>query len=100
MRLNERDYQLSMAVSRRRRNGRPEPEGMRDMLIHRLRDGAKMVLRLPMSRNLDRAEPQDYGVYCEPCGTWAQIEGNGTRIECECGRVYKLEFAVYAVVSE
>lgn len=100
MQLSNRDWRLSMAVSRRRKNGRPEPDGMRDMLVHRLRGGVKMVLRLPMSRNLESARPEDYGVYCEPCDTWAQVEGSGNRIECECGRVYKLEFAVYSVVSE
>lgn len=90
------DWKLSMAVSKRPRN-RDDDVPMRSLLVHRLREGSKAVLRLPLSRPLARAA---YNVFCEPCGRWTKDVGEGgDEYACpDCGRIYVMEFAVFSVL--
>lgn len=93
--LDSRDFRLSMRIGRRRRDGR-EVHALRSLLVHRLRDGAKAVLRLPLAKSLASSA---YGILCEPCNTWMQVKEMGEEFPCpQCGRVFALEFAVFSVV--
>ena len=96
MKLSDADWQLSMHTSRRRREG--EPEGLRSLLVHRLRRSAKAVMRMRLSNNL--ATSRDYGVRCEPCKKWVNTEGAGEEFRCpHCGGLYILEYAVFSRVE-
>lgn len=98
MRLSEEDYRLSMRASRKRKNPQEEPDGLRSLLVHRLRRSAKAVLRMRLSENIETSN--SYGVLCEPCKRWTYTEGAGEEVECpHCGRVYVLEFAVFSCIS-
>jgi hypothetical protein len=101
MALSDRDYRLSMFTSRRaREEGRND--GLRSLLVHRLRDASKAVLRIPLKRNLAKADDaSDYSVYCEPCDAWFVLDDWGEEVRHKkCGRLYALEFAVFSLVEE
>lgn len=90
------DYHLSMATSRRRRGGEVHP--LRSLLVHRLREASKAVLRMRMSSNI--ATCRQYQIYCEPCGKWVDAIGAGEQFDCpRCGGVYVLEYAVYSRIG-
>jgi rRNA maturation endonuclease Nob1 len=92
--MKTEDYRLSMATSRRRRDGE-DVHPMRDLRVHRLRDTLKAVLRMPMSANIRTS--RKYGIFCEPCDRWFTTEGAGERFDCpKCRSVYVLEYAVYS----
>lgn len=93
--LGKDDWKLSMRISRKPRSSTGNLP-MRSMLVHRLRTRAKAVLRLPLSQGLNSSS---YGRFCEPCGEWTRVTGATESFTCDgCGRVYVIEFAVYAVV--
>lgn len=95
MLLSVQDWNLSMKISRRSRKGDPVT---RSLLVHRLRTGAKAVLRLRLSANIETAT--SYGMHCEPCGRWLTCEAGGEEFVCPvCGGMYVLEFAVFARVN-
>lgn len=92
--MTENDYHLSMKISRRATVS--ERSGMRTLLVHRLRLGAKAVLRVPLRQSL--ASPQ-YNIYCETCDRWFPC-GVGEEFECpSCGGVFVMEFAVFTRVK-
>lgn len=100
MNLGPMDWALSMATSRRRKNENPdEANGLRSLLVHRLRNGVKAVMRVPLSQSLGKPDLKA-SIYCEPCKRWTTIEGDGDLFDCDCGRVYRMEFAVFALVEE
>lgn len=94
MKLSPPDWILSMAISKRRRDGEEKHE-LRNMLVHRLRLSAKAVLRMPLSQDI--AKSRQYGIYCEPCKVWfTTTQGAGERFGCpQCSGVYVMEFAVF-----
>lgn len=101
MRLNPLDWRLSMAISPRRRGEIEQDDGMRSLLVHRLRDGDKAVMRVPMSQKLtDEDRDVKASILCEPCNRWTTARGDGDLFDCNCGRVYRIEFAVFALVDE
>lgn len=90
--MSQADYDLSMGISRRSR--RSNERKTRTLLVHRLREGAKAVLRMPLKKSLTSPE---YNIYCEPCREWMGLERTGEQFTCPgCERVYILEFAVFA----
>jgi predicted RNA-binding Zn-ribbon protein involved in translation (DUF1610 family) len=93
--LNDADYRLSMIIGRRKKDRAAEAKlNTRTLLVHRLRSGAKAVLRMPMSRNL--ATSCLYTIHCEPCARWFDCESTGEQFECpSCGGVFVLEFSVF-----
>lgn len=99
MPLSERDYRLSMLIGRRSRNSEPE-ENLRSLLVHRLRDAAKAVLRISLRQDLGTAGASQYQIYCEPCGKWSTLKGWAEEVVCpHCGQVYAVEFAVYSAIT-
>jgi hypothetical protein len=97
MNMSPDDWKLSMLISKRPRRGDTE-NGLRNLLVHRLRSGPKAVLRVPLSKNLDKVRRAS--IFCEPCGRWMGIDGDGDEYQCgECQRVYVLEFAVFSVIE-
>jgi hypothetical protein len=93
------DWRLSMRISPRRRNEElTEDDNLRSLLVHRLRDGDKAVMRVPLSRSLDGGGKAS--ILCEPCNRWVTTNGDGNLFECDCGRVYQMEFAVFALVED
>lgn len=96
--LNEPDYRLSMRTSPRARH-EEDNEGWRSLLVHRLRDAAKAVVRLPNKADIATAHSGCYTVHCEPCGKWFGLPDWGEEITAPCcGRVFALEFAVLSCV--
>ena len=87
--MNDVDFDLSMRISRR---GKADSEELRSLLVHRLRDTKKAVLRASLRD--DR-----FSIYCEPCDKWTyadEVEWD-EELDCpHCGRVYELEFSVYS----
>lgn len=95
MKLSERDWKLSMLISRKPKNSAGDVP-TRGLLVHRLRVGFKAVLRRPLAQGL---ESRSYGRYCEPCSEWIRVMGAPEQFECPtCQRIYVLEFAAYAVL--
>lgn len=101
MPLRGRDYQLSMRVSPRARNDF-ENDGLRSLLVHRLRDAAKAVARISLKRDLATADTADaYNVHCEPCDAWFVLRKWGEEVVHEkCGRVYVLEMAIFSEIGK
>jgi hypothetical protein len=94
--LRPEDYQLSMRVSARAKDDRPD---LRTLLIHRLRPAPKAILRLSNSRDLATADMDRYGAYCEPCREWTRRPDWADDWECPlCGTLYRIEFAVFSAV--
>lgn len=65
--LSDRDFKLSMRVSRKG-NKYEDGSKLRNLLVHRLRFARKAVLRIPLKKNLATAGINTYSVHCEPCG--------------------------------
>ncbi|MCX4826663.1 hypothetical protein OG883_44285 [Streptomyces sp. NBC_01142] len=100
MPLSPRDFRLSMKISPMRPNG-PDDEGLRSLLVHRLRDAAKAVARIPLKANLATAGLKKYSVHCEPCRAWFDLPEWGEEVTCpKCGRLYALELAVFSAVPD
>jgi hypothetical protein len=98
--LSDRDYQWSMKISRKPRGDRGAQE-LRSLLVHRLRDAAKAVVRLPMKSNIATAGLNRYSVHCEPCEEWFPLPEWGEEVRCpKCKRLYALELAVFSAVPE
>lgn len=103
MSLTSRDYQLSMLTSKRPRGGASSrDEGLRSLLVHRLRNASKAILRIPLKRNLATAEDAaNYSVYCEPCDEWFVLDGWAEEVRHDkCKRLYVVEYAVFSLVEE
>jgi hypothetical protein len=76
-------------------------DGLRSLLVHRLRDGLKAVVRLPNKVNIATADSGHYNVHCEPCGEWFVLREWGEEVQhAKCGRVYALEVAVFSLIEE
>lgn len=101
MTLDPRDYKLSMKVSPRAKEENRN-EGLRTLVLNRLRDAEKAVLRLPLKRNIATAdEASAYSAHCETCGEWFTLREWGEEIRHDkCGQVYVLESAVFSKVEE
>jgi hypothetical protein len=98
MALSPRDYSLSMRVSRRTKNG--QDDGLRSMLVHRLRDAAKLILRVSLKEDLTNASAK-YSLHCEPCDRWHSLDAWAEEIVCPgCERVYAVEFAVFSEIKD
>lgn len=92
MPLSKKDYDLSMRISRRSKVD--EQKGMRSLLVHRLRLGAKALVRMPMAKSLTSPV---YNIFCEPCDGWMNLDQMGIHFVCPgCEREYMLEFASFA----
>jgi hypothetical protein len=89
--LSPEDYQLSMRVSRPAR--RPEDnQGLRSMIVHRLLEGPKAVLRFALRTG-------QASVHCEPCGVWTSVDDVLDVWQCpRCLREYEAEFVIYSEV--
>lgn len=93
MAMDPEDYNLSMAISAR---GRTEPAGLRSLLVHRLSEGRKAVLRRGL-RNTHKLS-----LYCEVCRRWvAHCSGAPPNewVCLSCKTWYRVEFAVYAAIQ-
>jgi hypothetical protein len=99
--LSDRDWQLSMRTSPRSRSD-ARNSGLRSLIVHRLRDKGKAVVRIPLKRDLATADgADDYNVYCEPCDAWFVLRDWGEEVcHDKCGRVYTLEFAVLSEIKD
>ncbi|MBZ3908228.1 hypothetical protein ACRWOO_29125 [Streptomyces sp. NEAU-PBA10] len=98
MPLSQRDFKLSMRISPMRPNS-PDDEGLRSLLVHRLRGAAKAVARIPLKANLATAGLKKYSVHCEPCRSWFDLPEWGEEVTCpKCERLYALELAVFSAV--
>lgn len=89
--LSDDDHQLSMRTSRR---ARQDPDDLRSLLVHRLRNTLKAVCRLPLRGGSE-------SVYCEPCNRWTPLHAQPpSEWTCpRCSRRYAMEYAVYAEVD-
>ncbi|MFJ4700477.1 hypothetical protein ACIP5N_22140 [Streptomyces sp. NPDC088768] len=77
----------------------PGDEGLRSLLVHRLRDAAKAIARTPLKTNILTAGLKKYSVHCEPCRAWFDLPEWGEEVTCpKCGRLYVLELAVFSAV--
>ncbi|GAA3087540.1 hypothetical protein GCM10020000_87970 [Streptomyces olivoverticillatus] len=95
--LTRRDFKLSTVISPKPKEG---DQTLRGLLVHRLRDAHKAVLRVPLKANLATARRKDYSVHCEPCGKWFALPEWGEEVECpKCKRLFALEFAVFSVIA-
>lgn len=96
MPLSPDDYTLSMKIGQRAR--RPgHNDGLRSLLVHRLSDTFKLIIR----RSL---RTEQLGWFCEDCDEWVQHESPPdtmpARLQCpQCGRMYRLETAVYEEIE-
>jgi hypothetical protein len=92
MPLHDADYRLSMAVSRR--SADEHNKSLRTLMLHRLRDRLKAVLRLPLAVNA--GDPSRYGVYCEGCEHWTYTAVAAADFSCpRCDRHYVVECVIY-----
>jgi hypothetical protein len=68
-------------------------EGLRSLLVHRLRTTNKAVWRWSLRGDSS-------SMFCEPCQRWAQLndEPDPTWKCVECGRRYEVEMVVYSEV--
>ena len=99
MPLEDRDYKLSMNASPRARDPQRNKE-LRSMIVHRLRDAAKAVVRLPNKTDINTAHAGHYAVHCEPCVRWFPLPAWGEEIECpHCGGLFALELAVFSAIE-
>jgi hypothetical protein len=89
--LSPEDYHLSMAISPR---GKIDPGELRSLLIHRLSDTDKAVLRRPLRQS-------GFGIYCEPCSRWTKIGDEAPQeFTCfGCDTLYRVEFAIYEAIN-
>lgn len=100
MPLSRIDFRLSMRISPMRPN-RPDEEGLRSLLVHRLRGAAKAVARIPLNANIATAGLKKYSVHCEPCRAWFNLPEWGEEVTCpRCRRLYVLELAVFSAVPD
>lgn len=101
--LDEDDHKLSMRISPKPKA--PQQGFLRTLLLHRLSDTKKLVIR----RSLKTEEMR--GWYCENCGCWygkplwnfvqdrIVCGGSGWRIgDKGCGRIYRVEAVFYEEV--
>lgn len=99
--LSDSDYDLSMRLSPRAKSprGKVDPESLRSLLIHRLSDTYKAVLRRSLRVDLGSTT----SVYCEPCKRWstANAEGaTGTGFTCpSCDRRFRVELIIYEEIT-
>lgn len=101
MPLSVRDYALSMRLSPRSRGRQREDDGLRSLLVHRLRDTVKMVLRISLRQDLAKADAAKYQIHCEPCDKWFDLAAWAEEVVCpNCRRVYAVEFAVFSLIEE
>jgi hypothetical protein len=95
--LDDADWRLSMATSRK-----PKVERFttRNLLVHRLSDTVKVVLRRPLRDSVARGEVTRLSAYCEPCEQWVASPGIPDIYRCEvCRRQFRIEFVVYEEVD-
>jgi hypothetical protein len=86
---------LSFRIAPRAKNDADNLD-LRTLLVHRLSETWKSVLRAPL-RRAGRAS-----MLCEQCDKWASVVGDvPTEWTCPtCRTVYVMEFAVYEELSE
>lgn len=100
MPLSGRDYRLSMRISPRPRGGRRE-DSLRSLMVNRLRDTTKMVLRISLRQDLATADAAKYQIHCETCDEWFNLGAWAEEIVCpNCQQVYAVEFAVFSAIKE
>ena len=99
--FREADHKLSMRISPRARDGKEPQRDMRSLLVHRLRQTPKAVLRLSNSRDLGTAVAGDYSMYCEPCGRFfPSPDWDDDWICPQCERYYVTEMVIMSAVEE
>lgn len=95
--LNKPDHKLSMLISPRARRATHNLD-LRTLLVHRLVDSYKAVLRRSNTRQ-DRV-----AILCEPCEKWVPANGRAdlpSEWECpHCARTFRIECAIYGEVEE
>lgn len=96
MALSESDHKLSMQISPRRRR-HAEPEVLRTLMVHRLTNSEKLVLRRSLGSD-------NVSGFCEPCGLWTLTMADdpeyGVELSCtDCRRRFRFEFAIYEEVD-
>lgn len=90
--LEPEDHKLSGRISPRARTA-AENEGLRKLVVNRLRPAKKAVLRVALK------PPHNESVYCEPCGRWVKMLEDDVDLEWQCphcSRVYIAEAIVYS----
>lgn len=86
MAMRDEDYRLSMKISPR---GRIPTDSLRQLLVNRLSDTYKAILRRPLRGGGN-------SVYCEECDWWQKATGFPATWTCRrCNRSFRIEFAVY-----
>ncbi len=87
--LDADDRELSMRIAPRGRRN----DNLRTLLVHRLKDTLKAVLRLSIATGRTN-------VFCEPCGQWMVVEGFPAEWTCpRCQRKYAAEMIIYEEVE-
>lgn len=101
MRLSSRDFRLSKSISPNGSRG-AEQDTLRSLIIHRLRNTPKAILRLPLKKNIATAtRAANYSVYCERCQDWFTLPQWGEEVSHPaCGRLFVLELAVFTAVPD
>lgn len=89
--LSEQDYVFSMRLSPR---GNRVTEPLRSLLIHRLRNAFKAVLRISIIKTLNGDDL--FGLYCEACDKWFYDQKVSLEKVCPvCNRIFVPEFILY-----
>jgi hypothetical protein len=92
MPLKDDDYQLSMKIARR---GKLDSPDLRSLIVNRLTDTLKVILRRPLS---DKA--RSYGVFCEHCQRWNNATEVPEELTCDgCNRRFRIETVIYAEIE-
>lgn len=93
--LNDGDWKLSMRLSRR---GRLNSDALRSLLIHRLSDTPKAVVRRSLRHELHNS----LSVFCEACERWVSLPEGAITSEfgCTlCDRRFRVELVVYEQIK-
>lgn len=92
MAMKDEDYRLSMRVSPR---GKIDSAELRQLLINRLSDTDKAVLRRSLRKN-------NLGAYCEFCERWTarDLDDVPDVFQCSgCERRFRIELVVYEEIE-
>lgn len=93
MALDKDDYKMSMAISRRGKND--EPDELRSLLVHRLSDTAKAVIRRSLTRG------NTLSGFCEPCMRWTGRTAIDETFRCPyCERRYRVELLIFEEIED
>lgn len=92
MPLDDADYRLSGKISRRSPT-LPDPPGLRTLMVHRLSDSFKAILRRALHSH-------EISVFCEACEKWTHSKTLPGEWHCTtCDRRYRVEFVIYEEIE-